>query len=230
MCSNLPTAPAEVRQLEFQRYEYPPNDSDARTKLGDAVSGECVREPLQTSCSSRTRRYSMFAAPNSMRATCIGILLASVRLTSHIARIQTHCSSLHLKTTRTPIAHSPAQTPSGASAIGSTSPHTTFIASHCALSEGVSCSVSLSQLSCKCWQWTTRVQCRRTHIRLPDAHCGFEAQLAAGETRLTVALRTPEYAVALFRVAGDRAEELARCPLHCSGTVLARQFARVCEH
>ena len=149
--------------------ECPPNDSEARTKLGDANSGECVREPQQTSCSSRTSRtmciaYSTCAAANSMRATCIGVLQESVRLAWHTARIQTHCSSPHVETTWTPFAHSPAQTQSGASAIGSTSPHSfTLIASHCAQwATGISCSESNgSQMSCKCWQWTTCVQCRR---------------------------------------------------------------------
>ena len=57
-------------------------------------------------------------------------------------------------------------------------------------------------------------------IRLPASHRGFDAQLAGGETRLAVVLCTlrvspdaEERAVALFRVEGNRAEELARCPL-----------------
>ena len=64
-------------------------------------------------------------------------------------------------------------------------------------------------------------------FRLPAAHMGFDAQLAGGETRLAVALGTG--AVALFRVAGDRAEELARCaleftccPLFCGDSLLVR--------
>ena len=65
-------------------------------------------------------------------------------------------------------------------------------------------------------------------IRLPAEHVGFDAQLAGGETRLAVALGTgAEAAVALFRVAGDRAEELARCalagawrPLFCGDSLL----------
>ena len=59
----------------------------------------------------------------------------------------------------------------------------------------------------------SRAMQTRARIRLPGAHRGFDAQLAAGETRLAVALRTD--VVALFRVAGDRAVELARCPLRC---------------
>ena len=67
-------------------------------------------------------------------------------------------------------------------------------------------------------------------IRLPAAHRGFDAQLAGGETRLAVALEA-EGAVVLFRVAGDRAEELARCagalelaysPLFCGDSLLVR--------
>ena len=55
----------------------------------------------------------------------------------------------------------------------------------------------------------------RARIRLPAAHCGFDAQLAAGEMQLAVVLATPEHVVALFRVVGNNAEELARCPLEC---------------
>ena len=62
----------------------------------------------------------------------------------------------------------------------------------------------------------SRTMQTRAPIRLPSEQWGFDAQLAAGETRLAVALRTPERVVALFRVAGDRAEELARCPLERS--------------
>ena len=61
----------------------------------------------------------------------------------------------------------------------------------------------------------SRAMQTRASIRLPSEHCGFDTQLAAGETRLAFALRTPERVVALFRVAGERAEELARCPLSC---------------
>ena len=61
----------------------------------------------------------------------------------------------------------------------------------------------------------SRAMQTRARIRLPGEHWGFDAQLAAGETRLAVALGTPERVVALFRVAGDRAEELARCQLSC---------------
>lgn len=53
----------------------------------------------------------------------------------------------------------------------------------------------------------------RTPIQLPGVHYGFDAKLVGDETRLAVALCTPEYAVALFRIAGDRAEELAKCRL-----------------
>ena len=61
----------------------------------------------------------------------------------------------------------------------------------------------------------SRAMQTRARIRLPAAHCGFDAQLAAGETRLAVALYTPQRVVGFFRVAGDRSEELARCPLEC---------------
>ena len=61
----------------------------------------------------------------------------------------------------------------------------------------------------------SRAMQTRARIQLPGEHWGFDAQLAAGETRLAVALISPEWVVALFRVAGDRAEELARCPLFC---------------
>ena len=61
----------------------------------------------------------------------------------------------------------------------------------------------------------SRAMQTRARIPLPGAHEGFDAQFAAGETRLAVALRTPKRAVALFRVAGDRAEELTRCALDC---------------
>ena len=61
----------------------------------------------------------------------------------------------------------------------------------------------------------SRAMQTRARIRLPAALFGFDAQLAAGETRLALALYKPAKAVALFRVVGDRAEELARCPLEC---------------
>ena len=56
---------------------------------------------------------------------------------------------------------------------------------------------------------------------------GFDVQLSGGETRLVVALSSPERALALFHVAGDRTDELARGPLEgarrplfCGGNVL----------
>ena len=50
-------------------------------------------------------------------------------------------------------------------------------------------------------------------IQFSAAHWGFDVQLAAGEIRLTAALRTPTDAVALFRIAGGRAEALSRYAL-----------------
>ena len=54
----------------------------------------------------------------------------------------------------------------------------------------------------------------RGYIRLPSEAAEFDAKLAGGELWLAAAVETPaERRVALFRVAGDVAEELSRCPL-----------------
>ena len=70
----------------------------------------------------------------------------------------------------------------------------------------------------------------RARVKLPGTHCGVDAKLFGDEMWLAVAIRSPNAAVALFRLDGKTtrgAKELSRCavesafePLFCGDNVL----------